>query len=74
MRGKARAVCQECGEGRLVVLDTRWRETLRAIYRRRECNGCGARLTTYESVDIVDDVGTLDVVSLTYKNDPCHSG
>jgi len=43
--------CQKCGVADTSVIDSREAEGGNAIRRRRECNKCGFRFTTYERVD-----------------------
>ena len=45
--------CPVCGAPDSRVLDSRPVEENNSIRRRRECNGCGKRFTTYEVVDTV---------------------
>ena len=41
--------CPDCGGDDLKVTDSR--ENIEGIRRRRECNGCGRRFTTYERLE-----------------------
>ena len=43
--------CIYCGCSESRVIDSRPSEDGEAIRRRRECEGCGRRFTTYEKVD-----------------------
>lgn len=43
--------CSFCGHADSKVLDSRPVEDGRAIRRRRECQGCGRRFTTYERLE-----------------------
>ena len=43
--------CIFCGCDDLKVIDSRPVDELNAIRRRRECNSCGKRFTTYETVE-----------------------
>ncbi len=43
--------CQKCGSADTSVIDSRETENGSAIRRRRECNKCKFRFTTYERVD-----------------------
>ncbi|MHB0884281.1 MAG: transcriptional regulator NrdR [Bacillota bacterium] len=43
--------CPYCGEPESKVLDSRPTEEGAAIRRRRECQACGRRFTTYEKVE-----------------------
>ncbi len=43
--------CPACGHGEDKVIDSRSTKEGRAIRRRRECQGCGHRYTTYEYVE-----------------------
>ena len=42
--------CPLCGSQDNRTLQTRWFETVKATWRRRECLDCGARFSTYERV------------------------
>jgi len=44
-------ICPYCGADDDRVIDSRSSESGRSIRRRRECNGCARRFTTYERVD-----------------------
>ena len=46
-----RCVYCNCTDSR--VIDSRSTEDGNAIRRRRECEGCGRRFTTYEKIDTV---------------------
>ncbi len=46
--------CQKCGAADTSVIDSRETENGGAIRRRRECNKCSFRFTTYERVDAVN--------------------
>ena len=50
--------CPRCGADDDKVMDSRSVREGAAIRRRRECNGCGYRYTTYEEVDR-DDVTVI---------------
>lgn len=43
--------CIFCGCDDLKVIDSRPVDELNAIRRRRECNSCGRRFTTYETIE-----------------------
>lgn len=43
--------CIFCGCDDLKVIDSRPVDELNAIRRRRECNSCGKRFTTYETIE-----------------------
>ena len=43
--------CQFCGHGKDRVVDSRKSRKENTIRRRRECLGCGRRLTTYERIE-----------------------
>ncbi len=43
--------CPFCGQTNNRVVDSRTSREGRAVRRRRECQGCGERFTTYESVE-----------------------
>ncbi|MCD8216406.1 MAG: transcriptional regulator NrdR [Clostridiales bacterium] len=45
--------CPFCGGAESKVLDTRTVDEAAAIRRRRQCEKCGEKFTTYERVDIV---------------------
>lgn len=44
--------CPFCGADEDRVVDTRSSQEGRAVRRRRECEACGKRFTTYESVEL----------------------
>jgi len=44
--------CPYCGNLETRVVDSRYSEDMEAIRRRRECQSCGKRFTTYERVEI----------------------
>ncbi len=44
--------CPYCGSLETRVVDSRYSEDMEAIRRRRECQSCGKRFTTYERVEI----------------------
>lgn len=44
-------ICQKCSAADTSVIDSRETENGNAIRRRRECNKCGYRFTTYERID-----------------------
>jgi transcriptional repressor NrdR len=44
--------CPFCGADEDRVVDTRSSQEGRAVRRRRECESCGKRFTTYESVEL----------------------
>ncbi|SJZ79741.1 transcriptional repressor NrdR [Pilibacter termitis] len=43
--------CQKCGNNHSKVVDSRQSEDGRAIRRRRECEECGERFTTFERIE-----------------------
>ena len=45
--------CPDCGRLQSRVVDSRQSEDGSSIRRRRECEGCGRRFTTYERIDMV---------------------
>lgn len=45
--------CQRCGKEDTRVVDSRPAEDGTAIRRRRECESCGARFTTFERADAI---------------------
>ena len=54
MKGGACAMrCPYCGNGNTRVIDSRPAEDGDAIRRRRECETCGKRFTTYEKVETI---------------------
>lgn len=46
--------CPFCKSGNTDVIDSREVEGGESIRRRRECNSCSRRFTTYEKVDLAD--------------------
>jgi transcriptional repressor NrdR len=46
-------LCPWCGHGETKVVDSRPAEDQRAIRRRRECEACGRRFTTFERSEAV---------------------
>lgn len=44
--------CTNCGSMESKVIDSRVTEDGTSIRRRRECNGCGKRFTTYETIEV----------------------
>ena len=58
--------CPFCGELESQVKDSRPSEDGAAIRRRRQCEGCGARFTTFERVQLRD----LTVVKKDGKREP----
>lgn len=46
--------CRKCGSPHFIVIDSRTTSDGNAIYRRRKCLDCGARVTTFERVDYTD--------------------
>ena len=43
--------CPVCGESEDKVVDSRLNKNCEEIRRRRQCNGCGRRFTTYERIE-----------------------
>jgi transcriptional repressor NrdR len=43
--------CPNCGSDDLKVIDSRPAESNTSIRRRRECNNCGSRFTTFERIE-----------------------
>ncbi len=43
--------CPYCGNDEVKVVDSRSKQNGMAIRRRRQCDGCGRRFTTYEYVE-----------------------
>ena len=62
--------CIYCGCEESRVVDSRSTEDGNAIRRRRECEGCGRRFTTYEKIDSVP----LMVVKKDRRREPFDSG
>lgn len=46
--------CPYCGNNQTEVVETRDNDELETIRRRRSCNTCGKRFTTYERIENVD--------------------
>jgi transcriptional repressor NrdR len=46
--------CPYCGHAETAVIDSRETEELESVRRRRECEKCGKRFTTYEHVELLD--------------------
>lgn len=46
-------ICPFCGHGDTKVVDSRDTNDSKAIRRRRECEGCQARFSTYEEMEIM---------------------
>ncbi len=46
--------CPYCNHAETKVLDSRDAEDLEITRRRRECEKCGKRFTTYERVEMLD--------------------
>ena len=49
--------CPYCGSENGRVRDSRYRHKKRTTYRRRDCYACGARFTTAERWDGLDENG-----------------
>ena len=45
--------CPYCGSENSRVVDSRPAEDINAIRRRRQCDECGKRFTTYEKVETI---------------------
>ncbi len=45
--------CPFCGEDNARVIDTRSSDDNLSIRRRRQCDSCGKRFTTYEKVEVI---------------------
>lgn len=58
--------CPYCGSEDTGVVDTRPVEENNSIRRRRECNGCKKRFTTYEKVEMIP----LIVIKKDEKREP----
>jgi len=46
--------CLNCGNTSMKVIDSRNSDDWKAIRRRRECENCHTRFTTYEKMEIID--------------------
>jgi transcriptional repressor NrdR len=46
--------CPKCGGTQTKVLDSRFVESYNQIRRRRECENCGYRFTTFEKIALTD--------------------
>lgn len=44
--------CLKCGYNQSKVIDSRHADDLNAIRRRRECEQCGTRFTTFERIEL----------------------
>ena len=44
--------CPYCKADDTAVIDTRWSEDGASVRRRRECESCGKRFTTYERIEL----------------------
>ncbi len=44
--------CPKCNSTVLKVVDSRHADELNAIRRRRECENCGTRFTTFEHIEV----------------------
>ncbi|MCU7558335.1 transcriptional regulator NrdR [Macrococcus capreoli] len=44
--------CPKCGFNQSKVIDSRHADDLTAIRRRRECESCGTRFTTFERIEL----------------------
>lgn len=53
MREERDMKCPFCGEENTKVIDSRPAEDNSAIRRRRQCDECGKRFTTYEKVETI---------------------
>lgn len=58
--------CPYCDNESIRVIDSRSTEESNAIRRRRECDDCGKRFTTYETVESIP----LMVVKKDHKREP----
>lgn len=47
-------ICPYCSSNQTSVLESRESEDGTVVRRRRQCNKCGKRFTTYERVEIID--------------------
>ena len=52
--------CPFCGDQDIKVIDSRNAVDVNAIRRRRQCNGCQKRFTTFETVDLAIQVKKRD--------------
>ena len=53
-RRTAAVSCPACGRYTLATLDSRQVDAPWGVRRRRACAGCGCRITTYETVAVID--------------------
>ena len=44
--------CPKCNSTQSKVVDSRHADELNAIRRRRECENCGTRFTTFEHIEV----------------------
>ncbi|MBA7643463.1 Transcriptional repressor NrdR [subsurface metagenome] len=44
--------CPECGNFKLMVIDSRYKKAINGIRRRRICKSCKSRFTSYEFLDV----------------------
>ena len=58
--------CPYCGHSETSVVDSRETEDLNVIRRRRECESCKKRFTTYERIEMIE----LTVIKKDGKREP----
>jgi transcriptional repressor NrdR len=68
-------ICPYCGQQSSSVLESRLAEENQAIRRRRQCEQCGKRFTTYERVEGVDlTVIKKNGTSESFNREKIHKG
>lgn len=68
-------ICPYCGQQSSSVLESRLAEENQAIRRRRQCEQCGKRFTTYERVEGVDlTVIKKNGASESFNREKIHKG
>jgi len=66
--------CPDCGHGTSRVVDSRPSDDGAAIRRRRECQGCGFRFTTYERTEWDRQVEKRDGTIEPYNPEKLRAG
>lgn len=66
-RGPTRVICPYCGANEDRVIDSRSSEGGQVVRRRRQCEKCGRRFTTYERVE---EAPRLTVIKRDGKREP----
>jgi len=59
--------CPECGNFKLMVIDSRYKKAINGIRRRRICKLCKSRFTSYEFLDIKLNAILNDMVKTRIK-------